>query len=110
MRRKSNLCLDLFTENLASLQEYQQRDFLHSGRREHQKMLQILQRAMRYELTGRQMECVRLYYFEEKKMREIAQELGIGVPAVSKHLKKARYRLSRVMAYAFQRLESCLED
>lgn len=43
-------------------------------------------------------------------MREIAQELGIGVPAVSKHLKKARYRLSRVMAYAFQRLESCLED
>ena len=78
MRRKSNLCLDLFTENLASLQEYQQRDFLHSGRREHQKMLQILQRAMRYELTGRQMECVRLYYFEEKKCGRLPRSWELG--------------------------------
>ena len=39
-------------------------------------------------------------------MQQASRFLGIGTPAVSKHLKKARRRLGRVMSYAFERLAS----
>ena len=60
----------------------------------------VLGRAMERELTGRQLECIRLYYFEGYKQEEIARLLGVGKPTVCRHLKKARERLERVLSYA----------
>lgn len=68
-------------------------------------MLTVLQRAMKQELTPRQIACIQGYYFEEQKMAEIADRLGIHTSSVSRHLKRARTRLARVMGYAFERLE-----
>ncbi len=106
--KKSNLCLDVFTENLAGMQAWQeeQRELLQEGKPQHQEMLRVLRRALQEELTPRQQECVRLYYFEGMTMQQASRFLGIGTPAVSKHLKKARRRLGRVMSYAFERLAS----
>ncbi len=105
--RVGNLCLDVFTENLASMQEWKHRQeaLQHTGRPEYQEMLNVLAYAMQHELTKRQMDCVGMYYFEGVEMKEIANQLGINVSSVSRHLKRARQRLGVVMGYAFRRLE-----
>lgn len=107
MRSGNNLCLDVFTENQASMQEWerQQYDFEHTGRPEYQEMLKVLTYAMQRELTKRQMDCVRMYYFDKVEMKEIANRLGIDISSVSRHLKRARQRLGVVMGYAFRRFE-----
>ncbi len=72
---------------------------------EYRRMLQTLSVVIANELTDRQQECVDLYYFEGKKMREIAAILGVQTPAVSRQLKKARARIERIFRYNFRRLE-----
>lgn len=71
---------------------------------EYRRMVRVIQRAVDGELTERQRECVRLYYYEGHKMAEVAGILGIQTPAVSRHLKKARVRLENVLGYLFDRL------
>ena len=60
----------------------------------------VLGQALEQELTGRQLECVRLYYFEGRKQEEIAGLLGVGKSTVCRHLQKARGRLERALSYA----------
>ena len=98
MRRKSNLSLDLFGDRLNVPNRTED-----SGA-EREKMLRVLRSAMEGELTERQKDCVRLRYFEEKSVSEVAEELGVTPPTASKHLKKARARLGKVMGYSFPRL------
>lgn len=63
------------------------------------KMLCALKKAARGELTDRQKECVALYYARGFSQAETAERLGIAVSTVSRHLKKARARLRRVLEY-----------
>jgi RNA polymerase sigma factor (sigma-70 family) len=98
MRRKSNLSLDLFGDRL-NVSRFEEED---NGERE--RMLRALRRAMEGELTERQRECVRLRYFDGKSVNEVADAIGVTPPTASKHLKKARARLGRVMGYSFSRL------
>lgn len=89
------------------MQQYQENEnCLRRGVSEHQRMLRVLHQALGQELTPRQADCVRQYYFEEQRMVDIADNLGIHVSSVSRHLKKARSRLAQVMGYAFERLEN----
>lgn len=60
----------------------------------------VLQLAIQRDLTDRQRECVRLYFFEGKTMEEAGRELGIGKATVYRHLQKALARLERALAYA----------
>ena len=97
MRRKSNLSLDLFGDRL----------YINLGEDdggEHLRMCGALRRAMEGELTERQRDCLRQKYFEQKSVQEVAEIIGVTPPTVSKHLKKARERLRRVMGYSFSRL------
>lgn len=97
MRRKRNLSLDLFGDRL----------YINQGEDdggEHLRMRGTLKRAMEGELTERQRDCLRLRYFEQKSVQEVAEIIGVTPPTVSKHLKKARERLRRVMEYSFSRL------
>ena len=71
---------------------------------EHKRMLEALERAARGELTGRQLQCVRLMYAGGKSVNEIAAELGVSPPTVSRHIKKAKARIKKVMGYYFTRL------
>lgn len=99
MRRKTDLSLDLFGDRLDVSRYTDQGD---DG--EYRRMLRALRRAMEGELTERQRECVRLRYLEGKSVSEIAEILGVTPPTASKHLKKARGRLGRVIGYSFSRL------
>lgn len=74
MKRRSKLSLDLFGDRL----DLSQKGMDDGG--EHKRMLRTMMLAARGELTERQMECVRLYYAEQKKVIEIAEELGVSPP------------------------------
>ena len=68
---------------------------------EHARIVRMLTKAIEDELTERQRDCVHLYYYEGKNVSQIAHELQIGVPTASKHLKKARHRLSGELRFSF---------
>lgn len=100
---KRPLHLDVLTENILGVQQYQ----YHKEERqdkEYRQMINVLKDAMEGELTPRQLYCMHAYYFENKTQAEIAQEIGIGISAVNKHIKKAKERLYKVMRYFFERL------
>lgn len=105
MKRGTNLSLDLFGDRLAIPEERQ------GDGGEHQRMLRILRAAAQGELTGRQRECVRLRYEQGKSVGEVARCLGITPATASKHLKKARARLAKVLGYCFPRAagKACAE-
>lgn len=94
------LSLDLFTESLASTQAYRRQTGESEGQRQ-RLMIAAVKKAMETELTQRQKECIQLYYFDQKTMKEIGLLLGIGEPCVSRHLKRARHRLATVLHYFF---------
>ncbi len=100
---KRLLHLDVLTENILGVQQYQ---YQNQERRdmEYRRMIDVLKHVMEGELTKRQLYCINAYYFENRTQAEIACEMGIGISAVNKHLKKAKQRLFKVMRYFFQRL------
>ncbi len=103
------LSLDDFTESLAGLSRYQEE--LYGGAdQERSRMLRTLKTALKQELTPRQLECVRLYYFERKKIVDVAEELGIDISTTSRHLKKARARVGRILEYVYPSLGERKED
>ena len=72
---------------------------------ERKRMVAVLKNIVRFELTDRQRDCVELVYFGGMKMAAAADELGITVPTLSKHLKKARLRIQKIMLLSFPRLQ-----
>ncbi len=98
MKRGTDLSLELFGDRLPLAA----RSGDDGG--EHRRMLRVLREAERGELTERQRECVRLRYGEGKSVGEVAECLGVTAPTVSKHLKKARARLAKVLGYYFPRV------
>lgn len=84
------LSLDRFTDGLYSLKQYNTHE---DNRAEVVRMKAFMAKAMNAELTQRQKQCLYAYYFEGKKMKDIAQELEISASAVSRHIKRAIARL-----------------
>ncbi len=50
-------------------------------------------------LTGRQKQCLLMYYYENMKLTDIARKLGISVSSVSRHIKKAKFIISQKSEY-----------
>lgn len=69
-----------------------------------ERMAATLKAIIREELTDRQRACLEMRYLQGMKVCDIAAALGVKPPTVSKHLKKARARISRVMRLSFPRL------
>ncbi len=63
------------------------------------RMESLLKRAVKYELTERQKNCITYYYFERRTVEEIAQLMGIKPTTVYKHLKAARHALKKCIIY-----------
>lgn len=84
------LSLDRFTDGLYSLKEFNARQ---DNRAEVVRMKAFMAKAINAELTQRQKQCLYAYYFEGKKMKDIAQELEVSTSAVSRHIKRAIARL-----------------
>ncbi|PYG90150.1 RNA polymerase sigma factor (sigma-70 family) [Ruminiclostridium sufflavum DSM 19573] len=60
------------------------------------RMKRLLKVAMQFSLTDRQREVVRLHYLEDKKVVEVAEELGISRQAVYKLLRISRKKLQKL--------------
>lgn len=94
------LSMDSFTETMASI-NYYNNESDGSDDVKHRKMLCLLRNIMNGELTEKQKRCVFLYYGEMMKMKDVADEMGISVSSVSRHIKKARTRIEKTMKYYF---------
>lgn len=70
-----------------------------SNRPELMKVQKLLRLAIERELTPRQRECVRLYFYDRLTEEEIGRSLGIGKSTVCRHLQKAKARLYSAMRY-----------
>ena len=54
-----------------------------------QRMKKIMNIAMENELTQRQRDCIRMRYFENIPVKEIAEKIGICPATVYKHISRA---------------------
>ena len=70
-----------------------------TNHQEYKKILHILSKAMDGELTKRQKECLILKYYKNLNVTQIAIKLGVGKSTVSRHIKKAKTRLHKVLNY-----------
>lgn len=52
------------------------------------------------ELSGDQKRCMKLHYFEQQNQTEIARQLGITQPTVSRKLKNARKKIGKYLNYS----------
>ena len=68
------------------------------------KMIATLRELVDSELTDRQRECVRLYFFEGRTQQEAAEQLGICRRVVSQHLFGIR-RNGRQVGGALNRIK-----
>lgn len=69
------------------------------NRPERERMKRILARAIRYELTDRQRECLTMYYLEGMLMKDIARSLCLSPSTVTRHIAAATHKLRRVAGY-----------
>ena len=95
------ISLDNFTESIASMDQFKKICSQQNTNTEYKKMIKSLKNIVNGELTTKQKLCISLYYGDMKKMSEIAQELGIGVSSVSRHIKKAKQKLQKTMTYYY---------
>ncbi len=63
------------------------------------RLINNLRIAMVKELTGRQLEIMKLYYVDRMRMPHIARELGINKSTVSRTLSRGKSRLQRCLKY-----------
>lgn len=95
------LSLDNFTESIASMDEFKKIISEKATNTKYKKMIKSLKNIADGELTAKQKLCVSLYYGDMKKMSEIAEELGIGISSVSRHIKKAKQKVQKTMTYYY---------
>ena len=73
-----------------------------TNRREREEYRRFLYRAIKTQLTHRQTQVMLSYYFEEKNITEIAQELGLNKSTVSRTLRRSLNRLTDLARLYFE--------
>lgn len=58
-----------------------------------------VRRAIDNDLTPRQKQLVYMYYLEQMRMQDIADELGLHISSVSRTIKRGRNRLKNCLRY-----------
>ena len=53
--------------------------------------------ALETQLTERQRQALTKYYLEQKKLREIAEEMGVNISTVSRHIKGGKKKIKNVV-------------
>ena len=94
--RAKLISLDGWEEAIADLDTTEQA----SNRAQLLRVQKLLRLAVEQELTDRQKECVRLYFYENLTEKQIGQRLGVGKSTVCRHLQKAKARLYRALKYS----------
>ena len=98
MKRKMQL--NDFNESIISFANYN-KDIFECADTKHSKMVEALKNIIAGELTEKQRLCIMLYYGKSMKMKDIGNQLGIGVSSVSRHIKKGKLRVKKTLEYYF---------
>lgn len=87
-----------------AMDKFAVREFLRGDSSENknqmERVLKNLPIAIDRELTARQRQILRMRFYQEKSVSEIARELGISKSAVSKSIARSTYLLFRVLQYS----------
>lgn len=94
----NKLSLTEFTESIAGMMEYN-KGMQYTNEKEYKQLLRILSKVIVGELTERQQQCIVMRYYKNLTVTEIALQLGIGKSTASRHIKKAKARLYRLLDY-----------
>lgn len=73
-------------------------------------MAGAVRRAIDNDLTARQKQLVYMYYLEQMRMQDIADELGLHISSVSRTIKRGRNRLKNCLRYGGRALIDAIED
>ena len=79
------------------------RDYLTGGRdsniEEVTEMYRFIMNVMRYELSERQQECLRLFLVDGLRQKDIADQLGLNASTVCRHIAAAKRKLLHISSY-----------
>ena len=78
---------------------FQRSSNLGGNNKKREMLKRILHKAIQSELTERQRECVLMYYFQNMKMKEIAESFGLSPSTVSRHISAAQKKLRHIVAF-----------
>lgn len=96
---------------LAKNEEYQAlREYIRLTERESGSAAGAARKAIDTELTKRQRQLIEMYYVEQMRMQDIADELGIHLSTVSRTIKRGRERLRRCIRYGGRTLLNAVEE
>ena len=73
------------------------------------RLLRILRRAIREEITDKEWQAMEMYYVRQIKMTDIAEKLGVNVSTVSRNIKRGKEKLKRCLRYGAKEL-LCSEE
>ena len=91
------------------------RDFFEDDSDDEQKILskalsRVLPKIIENELTPRQSICLRLFYVHGKTQTEIARELKLSQPTVSRHINTARAIVNKILGYCLYSVKKANEQ
>ena len=66
--------------------------------------------ALNTQLTRRQKQLIQMYYIEQMRMQDIADELGLNISTVSRTIKRGRERLKSCLKYGGRALMQSLDE
>lgn len=77
------------------------RDLLFKGDNfeDRSRMKKVISKAMNEELTDKQRTCILAYYVEGKKMKYIAEEMGVVPSTVTRHIRNGIDRIMNIAKY-----------
>lgn len=90
-----------FTDKLASVIAFRNSIECRENKDVKKKMLKLIEKVANGELTKRQKECLFMYYEKGMRMCEISDNLGICVSCVSRHIKKAKSKICKMLTYYY---------
>lgn len=70
-----------------------------SNAEELRRKLEIVYKAMKNELTPKQFKLLTDYYIHGKKMKVIAEEMGVHPSTVTRQIKRAKNKITRITDY-----------
>ncbi|MEE0929695.1 MAG: sigma factor-like helix-turn-helix DNA-binding protein [Acutalibacteraceae bacterium] len=87
-------------ESLSQAMIYSQYCQQHGDNKERlEKMKKHLYIAIKQELTPRQCYCITEYYLNGRKIKSLAEELGITPSVVSRHISRGVVKLKKSLPY-----------
>lgn len=91
------------------------RDVFENESDDEQKILskalsRVLPKIIENELTPRQSICLRLFYVHGKTQTEIARELKLSQPTVSRHINTARAIVNKILGYCLYSVKKANEQ